>query len=711
LIKEVAAMRKYLFYLALLLAGCGSDGDGFTSPEPLPAESASPEISDLTVSPASVIHMEGDGLVSATAELSYRDDDRDIATLRIEMSDGNDQQIPLDNIDAVSGTLSEEISVSTAELGTLTAEFWLVDAAGNTSNRLSADFLVQNPVPRLVSLDPAGTLIGSEGFNLVVTGTGFLEGATVTWDGASRQTAYVSDTELIASIPSSLLESPGVVNVAVRNPDPTAGPSNELRFEVVSPHATGFPLLITETIDGLPPNGPIVNGGLDWDGGFVSFASRASNLVAGDTNNACDLFIRDTCLRYVPDHDCVPETIRIVLAAGGAEPNGDIGWTDTSPEGSLAVSFNGRYVAFVSSASNLVPDDTNGVDDVFLVDNCIEPSYPRLACTPGVIRVSVRDDGSQSPVPASYPAVADDGRYVLFVSADPNLVAGDTNGVADVFLRDTCRNASTQCTPSTVRVSVANNGGQANGPSSEPSFTGRYVAFSSLASNLVAADPNGVQDVFLRDTCLGESQCGPSTRLVSVGRLGDPADGASSEPQVTWGLSDYSGHDHHGRHVAFVSAASNLVADDTNGANDVFVRDFCFDEPGCMPSTARASLTATGGQIPGDSWSPDFLSWDGESVAFVSDADGIVPGDANGLADVFKVRICPAGAPDYCSEGTERVSVGADGAQTDGNSYGPRMSHHFYGPWLATYISEASNILADDVVVIPNYGNIYMALN
>ena len=123
----------------------------------------------------------------------------------------------------------------------------------------------------------------------------------------------------------------------------------------------------------------------------------------------------------------------------------------------------------------------------------------------------------------------DSGRYVVFVSTDPNLVAGDTNGVADVFLRDTCRGAGAQCAPSTKRVSVTNVGGQANGASGEAVFTGRYVAFSSLASNLVPGDTNGLQDVFIRDTCLGDPGCvATSTQLVSVGHLGDPADGASS---------------------------------------------------------------------------------------------------------------------------------------------------------------------------------------
>jgi hypothetical protein len=320
------------------------------------------------------------------------------------------------------------------------------------------------------------------------------------------------------------------------------------------------------------------------------------------------------------------------------------------------------------------------------------------------------DDGSQATAPASYPAVADDGRYVLFVSADSNLVAGDTNGVADVFLHDTCRGATGQCTPSTTRVSVANDGGEANGASGEPVFTGRYVAFSSVATNLVIGDSNGVQDVFLHDTCLGEPLCVlTSTRLVSVGHLGDPADGVSSDPQVSWGLSDSEGNDYHGRFVAFVSSATNLVAGDVNGALDVFRRDTCTNKPGCTPSTAVVSLTSTGEQVSGDSWSPDFLSWFGGVIPFVTEADGVVAGDTNGLADVFVGDPCAVGEPVLCSGNTKRISLGADGTSTDGASYAPRMSHHFYGPWAITYISEASNILPD-AVVIPNNGNIYLDL-
>ena len=659
------------------------------------------------------MYMEGDGSVSATAELSYTDADLDIETMQIEMSDGSSQTIPLGTIDNASGTLSEEFPVSTAELGNVTVEIWLIDAAGNASNRLSGDIRVESPVPEIATLEPAEVRSGSIGIDLSVTGSDFLTGATVTWNGVDRTTEYVSDTQVVASIPPEDLATPRTVSVRVRNPDPTSGASNELSFVVAalpSPEPTGFPIRITEAIDGSPPNGPSVNGGLEWEGRFAVFASKASNLVAGDTNDAYDLFIRDTCVGAIGD--CMLATTRAVMGVDGAEPNDDIGWTVTSPNNSLGVSFNARFAAFVSSASNLVPDDTNGVDDVFLVDMCVENPLLREPepCTPRVIRVSLGNDGSQSTEPAGYPAVADDGRYVVFVSADPNLVAGDTNGVADVFLRDTCHGAAVGCTTSTTRVSVTDDGDEANAASGEPAFTGRYVAFSSLASNLVAGDPNGVQDVFLRDTCIGEPGCiDPSTRLVSVGHLGDPADGASWDPQVSWGLADFYGNDQHGRFVAFVSTATNLVLDDTNGASDVFEGDLCAGEPGCTPSTARISLTSTGAQISGDSWSPDFLSWGGSTMPFVTAADGVVPGDTNGIADVYVRHHCPFGAASYCAATTRRISIGTAGAQTDGDSYAPRMSHHPFGPWAITFISEASNILPDGVV-IPNDGAIYMDL-
>ena len=516
----------------------------------------------------------------------------------------------------------------------------------------------------------------------------------------------MSATKLVAAIPGTDVSIAGVVNVVVRNPEPTIGPSNALQFLVssaVNPPPSGFPVLITAAPDGSPSNGPSVNGGMDWEGSYVIFASKASNLVAGDSNVAYDLFVRETC--YAVQGACTPTTRRILMAADGSQSNGDSGWTVTNPENSLAVSFNARYVAFVSSASNLVAGDTNGADDVFLQDTCIGA---RTACTPTMVRASVRADGSQSPLPVSYPSVADDGRYVVFVSGDSSMVAGDSNGVPDVFVRDTCLNAGTSCTPTTTRISVAADGGNADGASGQPSFTGRYIAFSSAASNLVAGDTNNVVDIFVRDTCIAaDATCVQSTRLVSVGRGGEPADGASSDPQMGPPLKDFYGHEQHGRFIAFVSSATNLVAGDTNGAADVFERDICSGEPGCVPSTARVSVTSSGEQIAGASRSPDFLRWDGEEIPFVTAVNGVVPEDTNGLADVYVRHHCPFGAPDYCRATTNRASSGVDGVQGDGASFAPRLNHNPWGVSVVTFTSEAAN-LKPGVVPTPNSNSIFM---
>jgi Tol biopolymer transport system component len=179
----------------------------------------------------------------------------------------------------------------------------------------------------------------------------------------------------------------------------------------------------------------------------------------------------------------------------------------------------------------------------------------------------------------------------VFTSYATNLVAGDTNGQRDVFVRDAVSGR-------TALVSVGAGGVPGNGESREPSISadGRYVAFNSSASNLVAGDTNTSLDVFVRDLKTGR------TTLISAGRTG-PADGDSWEPEIS---AD-------GRHVAFTSSATNLVAGDTNATQDVFVRDLT------VRRTERVSLTADGKQIDIFSSSPA-ISGDGRLVAFTTQA-------------------------------------------------------------------------------------------
>lgn len=266
-----------------------------------------------------------------------------------------------------------------------------------------------------------------------------------------------------------------------------------------------------------------------------------------------------------------------------------------------AVSADGRYVVFESYAANLVRGpsgtDTNGAPNVFIHDG--ESGVTR--------RLSVGTSGQQANGGSYAPAISDDGRYVTFTSDASNLVAGDTNGVSDVFVADTLLG-------DVRRVSVAASGTQGNGHSSDASISddGRYVAFSSLAVNLVSGDTNARSDIFVRDLAAG------TTRRVSVSSSNAQANGDSRSAVV-------SGD---GRYVAFASGATNLVTGDTNGVDDVFRVDLVGGD------TIRVSVGANGVQANAASSLPS-ISTSGMHIAFESVATNLVSLDTNDVQDAF----------------------------------------------------------------------------
>ncbi len=327
------------------------------------------------------------------------------------------------------------------------------------------------------------------------------------------------------------------------------------------------------------------NGHSDWasisaDGRFVAFESDATNLVSGDTNGWVDVFVHDRQ---------TGATTRVSVDSSGGQGN------DTSYLPSISA--DGRFVAFGSLARNLVPGDTNGYTDVFVHDRQIGTTT----------LVSVDSSGGQGNDTSYDPSISADGRLVAFASYATNLVPGDTNRRLDVFVHD-------QKSGTTTQVSVDSSGGQGNNHSYVPSISadGRFVAFDSYATNLVPGDTNSKLDVFVHD-----QKSGTTTR-VSVDSSGVEGNGFSTQASIS---AD-------GGLVAFWSVATNLVQGDTNFAPDVFVHSL---QTG---TTRRMSVDSSGNQGNHDSLSPT-ISGTGRFVAFISRATYLVPGDTNNAADVF----------------------------------------------------------------------------
>ncbi len=316
------------------------------------------------------------------------------------------------------------------------------------------------------------------------------------------------------------------------------------------------------------------------DGRSVAFFGGSDNLVPGDTNDAMDVFVRDRASGT---------TARASVSTAGAQGNDHSQAPVISPDG--------RYVAFESDATNFVAGDTNGCTDVFVRDRASGTTE----------RVSVSSAGAQGSSLSFRAAITPDGRYVAFLSAATNLVAGDTNLKTDVFVRD-------RQTGTTMRVSVGPGGVQADDVSNGPflSSDGRFVVFYSLATNLVPGDTNGFGDVFVHDR-----QTATTSRL-SVDSNGGQSDGDSYAVSISPDA----------RFVAFFSHATLLVGGDSNTVPDVFVHDRV------AHATTRASVASSGGQA-NDQSQTSSISASGRYVAFQSGATNLVAGDTNGFIDVF----------------------------------------------------------------------------
>lgn len=417
--------------------------------------------------------------------------------------------------------------------------------------------------------------------------------------------------------------------------------SNSNQDIFVRDRGTGKTTMVSRTTFGGQPRGgnssyPVISG----IGRYVAFESLANNLATepNDSNNASDIFVRDVL--------AMPE--RISTGSGGEQG------ADQANRPSITA--DGRYVAF-HTRSALVPEDTNGVGDVYLKDRF----------TDRIERVSVADDESQANGNSIFAAVSQDARYVAFGSTATNLVFAplDTNGAGDIYLRD-------RVLGTTELVSISNGGGSATGGDSRfaaISDDGRYVAFQSLANDLVPNDTNGNWDIFLRDRVLA------ITTRISVSSNGDQTtSGPSTRPTIS-ALGGF---------VVFHSWSPNLVNSgdpggaDTNGRVDVFLRDVNNN------ITERISVDSNEVQANGESQFAT-VSSNGKYVAFHSTATNLVANDTNGYRDVF-LRNRTNGT-------TTRVSVSSAGAQVSNASGFATVAQNDASGALIAFHSEASDLL------------------
>jgi hypothetical protein len=378
--------------------------------------------------------------------------------------------------------------------------------------------------------------------------------------------------------------------------------------------------------DGTEANNGSGHPTISANGRYVTYWSEASNLVPDDTNDTDDIFVYDRKTNT---------TERINVASDGTEANN----RSFSPE----ISANGRYVTYSSFASNLVPDDTNGTEDVFVYDRKTNTTE----------RINVASDGTEANSGQSLePAISANGRYVTYQSFASGLVPNDPPGT-DIFVYD-------RKTNTTELIS----GTEANDSSFQPAISanGRYVTYGSSASNLVPDDTNGIIDIFVYDRKTN------TTERISVASDGTEANEESFGATISA----------NGRYVTYSSFASNLVPDDTNNAADIFVYDRKTN------TTERINVASDGTEANDDSGGAE-ISANGRYVTYDSFASNLVPDDTNDTQDVFVY--------DRKTNTTERISVDSDGTEANGFSREPAISPN--GRYV-TYGSLASNLVPDD---------------
>lgn len=517
----------------------------------------------------------------------------------------------------------------------------------------------QNPYPTLSSSSPTSaaycdsTSKTCANVSITVTGSGFIPtsqngGSSVTITSAStynQETAITvasfSSTQMKATIPGKLLCASGTAQINVLNPPsaicllncPNLGGGDTNAPPAGQPVTTQtFTITNSTPVNTCPANVPpgtttaVEKAAISQDGRYVAYASAESG--------TSQILLQDTCLGT---KDCVSMARTVSISADSTPGNGDSHGVSMTPDG--------RYVAFSSVASNLLKNVSAG-QQIYLHDTC----NGAVSCKPGTQLISASETGMLSGKVAELPSVSASGRYVAFLAANANdgaaftasdptrqvfvrdtclgaanctpkttvisgsaLVAEDAPSISrdgryaaytsseggswQIVFSDTCVGAASICRPSTRAISMATDGSVGDGASHNAVMTadGRYIAFSSAATNLIENAPLGRQ-VYLRDTCVGaDLSCQASTLLVSTDEQGTLSGTEGILPSLSAS----------GRYVAFLAVNASPTGSATtpnSGSRQVFIRDTCLGAADCTPRAMRISLQP--GYVPSESAKP-----------------------------------------------------------------------------------------------------------
>lgn len=567
-----------------------------------------------------------------------------------------------------------------------------------------------NPQPTIVQMSPMSVPAGYGEFELSITGANLNGGTDIDFgtDVLTPSSVLVEPCSSATNCLVTLLVTvpPGDVNAAgpVQVNASTSGVnSSNVQFNVTSPQilteaplavsagAASFPL--TLTVMNVSPNVVVQVG----KAGTTNPPLTPNGPVTCNIVTACSITVTIPA-SVVATAGTIPVTVENQLAASGGTAATSFLVTSAGASGQFpieqsatggtpgnassthsSVSDGGVFVAFDSTATNLVSGATNGLSQVYLQQNCLGAAS---GCTPQLTLISsgASGPGAGGIVGSDRPAISPDGRYVVFESDDTNLVSGATQAVEQIYLYDTCNNifgAVSGCTPKLTLVSAGSGGTAGNAPSTAPTISafGFYIAFQSSATNLISASVPGTPQIYLYQSCNGAngavSGCTAGLQLFSTDATGAAGDNSSTAPSI----------DPLGIAVAFDSLADNIAPGVlANGAQQVYARSTCiegepFMQAPCVPMTVLVSANSANNLGASDSVTPAATDSTGIFIAYATSAANLLP-QASANQQILGSNVCLSlPATVGCSpSGNILLSADASGNPGSADSSNPAVS-------------------------------------